>query len=328
VARRKRGEIAGGRDPAGERARAKATPTLAVFAKRYLSEHAGLKKKASSRALDERNLNNHILPALGRLRVDEVGRADLARLHARMRATPIAANRCRGLLCKMFNLAEAWGLRPDGSNPTRHVQKYPEGKRARFLSDAELAGLGSALATAAAAGEHPSVIAAIRLLVFTGCRRDEILKLKWDHIDFDDRCLRLPDSKTGAKRVPLGPPALELLASLERIDGNPYALPGAVKGQHYVALEKAWRRLRARAGLHDLRLHDLRHSFASVGAGLGESLVVIGAMLGHSSEAMTTQYAHLSDDPVTAAADRISGHIKALMTGQSGEVIPIDSGRT
>ena len=326
-ARRLRGRVAERHDPASEHAAMRAVPTLATFAERYLTEHAALKKKPASVAADERNLRNHILPVLGRRKVTEITRTDVTRLHAAMKDRPGAANRCLALLSKLFNLAEKWGYRPDGTNPTRHIEKYPERKVERFLSEAELARLGEVLDEAEQAGEHPSVIAAIRLLTFTGCRRNEILTLKWEHVDFDRGCLWLPDSKTGAQMVPLGAPALELLSGLPRIDGNPYVLPGAMPGRHYVGIEKAWRRLRGRAGLDDVRLHDLRHSFASMGAGSGESLVLIGALLGHKNTATTARYAHLSSDPLKAAADRIAGLIAGAMRGKPGKVVPLETQR-
>lgn len=326
-ARRLRGQVADDHDPAGDRARQRCMPTLEEFAERYLAEHAAVKKKASSAAEDQRNLRKHVLPTLGRRKVTEITRADVARLHAAMKDRPTAANRCLALLSKMFNLAEKWGYRPDATNPTRHVDKYPERRIERFLSEAELARLGEVLDGAERAGEHPSVVAAIRLLIFTGCRRNEILTLEWEHVDFDRRCLWLPDSKTGAQMVPLGAPAIELLSGLPRIEGNPYVLPGGVPGRHYVALEKAWRRLRGSAALDDVRLHDLRHSFASTGACTGESLVLIGALLGHSNPATTARYAHLSSDPLKAAADRISGRIARAMRGNPGEVVSLETQR-
>lgn len=323
---RLRGEVAAGRDPGGERAAFKASPTLAIFAERYLAEHAWVKKKHRSAVGDQGNLRVHLLPAFGKLKICDITRADVARFHHSMRATPVAANRCLALLSTMMNLAEKWGLRADGTNPTRHVEKYPERRRERFLSDAELARLGAELANAARAGVHPSVIAAIRLLIFTGCRRDEILKLQWVDVDFERGCLRLPDSKTGAKLIPLGAPAIKLLQALPRVDGNPYVLPGAVPGKHYVGLEKAWARLRRRAGLPDVRLHDLRHGFASTAAAMGESLLLIGSLLGHSDVSTTQRYAHLSSDPRRAAADRISGRLAAVLRGEPGEVVPLQRG--
>ncbi len=326
-ARRLRGHVAEGNDPADESAAMRAVPTLAEFATRYLTEHAALKKKPASVAADERNLRNHVLPALGRRKVTEITRTDVARLHYAMKGKPGAANRCLALLSKMFNLAEKWGYRPEGSNPTRRVEKYPERKVERFLSEAELARLGETLDAAAQAGEHASVIAAIRLLIFTGCRRNEILTLKWEHVDLERGCLWLLDSKTGPQMVALGAPAIELLSAHPRIDGNPYVLPGALPGKHYVGLEKAWRRLRSRAGLDDVRLHDLRHSFASMGAGTGESLVLIGSLLGHRNPATTARYAHLSNDPLRAAVDRIAGHLAGAMRGEPGKVVPLEGHR-
>ena len=368
-ARRLRGQVADGGDPAADRAAARTMPTLATFSKRYLAEHAEVKKKPSSIKSDERNLRLHVLPALGHLRVDRIARADVARFHAAMKDKPGAAARCLALLSKMFSLAENWGLRADGTSPTRHVEAYPGRKMERYLSNAEFALLGDVLAVAAKAGEHPSVVAAIRLLVFTGCRRAEILTLKWEYVNFERGCLDLPDSKTGAKTVPLGAPALELLAGLPRVEGNPYVLPGRYPKTHFVAIEQAWQRLRKRAtdriwaqhpdeqvsglvenltaklgreptckecfeaadfdlprGLLDVRLHDLRHSYAAMGAGLGESLHMIGSLLGHSLPSTTQRYAHLSEDPRRAAADRISGRLAAAMAGRLGEVVPLRTG--
>ena len=317
--RRLRGQIADGKDPASERA----TPTLDKFAERYLAEHAAVKKKPSSVAADARNLRNHILPALGRMKLDRIGRPEVARFHADMAAKPGAANRCLALLSKMMNLAEMWGLRPDGTNPVRHLEKYPERKLERYLSSAELARLGEVLRDAERAGENPSALAAIRLLILTGCRRNEILTLHWEDVDFERQCLHLTDSKSGAKLVPLGAPALELLAGLPRAKHNAYVLPGKKARRHFIGIEKAWQRLRAKARLPDVRLHDLRHSYASAGAGLGESLVVIGKLLGHADTATTARYAHLSPDPAKAAADRISGRIAAALNGGEGEVVPL-----
>jgi integrase len=160
--------------------------------------------------------------------------------------------------------------------------------------------------------ENPIALAAIRLLVLTGCRKSEILTLQWDHVDFERSCLRLPDSKTGAKVVQLGAPALAVLAKFPRVEN--YVLPGAAAGKHLVGLPRVWERLRKRAKLTDVRLHDLRHSFASVGAASGDSLLVIGKLLGHRDPKTTSRYAHLADDPLKAAADRISTNIALAMT--------------
>jgi integrase len=322
-----RGDVARGGDPAGERTAEKAMPTLTEFAERYMRAHATVKKKASSAHEDRRNLDQHILPLLGRIKVTEIVRADLARLHSDMAEIPTTANRCLALLSKLLNLAEKWGLRPDGSNPVRHIDKYPEAKRERFLSAEEVARLGAMLRQEEAHGAHPSLIAGLRLLMLTGARRAEIMTLKWEYIDFEQGIIKFPDSKTGAKVMPAPAPVLELLAGLKPVPGNPYVLPGNLPGQHFNGMDKAWQRLRVKAGLKDVRLHDLRHSFASFGAAFGESLKIIGAVLGHAQASTTDRYAHLSNDPVRAVADRISLRVQAAMEREPGNVVTMRKGQ-
>ncbi len=328
------GRVAEGANPAAERKTASELGTVADLAKRYLEQHALPKKKASSVRADEVNLRRHVLPRLGRLRVDAVQRADVQAMHHAMRKTPGAANRTIALLSKMMRLAEKWGLRADGSNPCRHVERYRENRRERYLSEAELARLGAVLTEAErqrhsgepASTETPEMVAAIRLLIFTGCRRSEILGLRWDHVDVEARCLRFPDSKTGAKTVPLNAPARDVLGRLER--GSEWVIPGRGKIAALVNIEKPWRRIRARAGLSDVRLHDLRHSFASVGAAGGHSLIVLGALLGHTQQATTQRYAHLADDPLRQASEAIGSRIAAALDRRPiAEVIPIAAAR-
>ncbi len=314
------GEIAAGGDPATARDDEKAAGTFAEFADRYLTEYAATKKKMRSAASDRTNLDLNILPALGRRRLTEIVRGDIAKLHHALRHKPGAANRCLSLLSKMFNLAERWGLRPDGSNPVRHLDRYPGRKMERFLSASEMARIGTALAASEARQENPYLVAAIRLLALTGARRSEILTAKWDYVDPEHSALRLPDSKSGAKAVSLGAPALAVLDGLPRLSGNPYILPGHVRGQHLVNIDKFWRAVCKDAEIPNCRLHDLRHSFASVGAARGDSLLLLSKLLGHSQPPTTAKYSHLANDPVRAAADRISGAIASAMAGQSAEI--------
>lgn len=320
-------EVERGSDPAEDRVAARRAPTMAELCERYLSDHAETRKKPKSADQDRRMIERFILPALARRKVADVSRADAVKLHSSLRATPYQANRVLALLSKMMNLAERWGLRPDGSNPCRHVEKYRERKRERFLSADELGRLGEVLAEAErTATELPSVVAAVRLLVLTGCRLSEILTSRWEHVDFEGACLRLPDSKTGGQVVQLSAPALEVLAGLER-DGSPWVIRGARDGAHLVNLEKPWRRLRARAGLQNVRLHDLRHSFASVAAGLGEGLLMIGKLLGHTQAQTTHRYAHLAADPVKAATERVGATIAGMMRGSGAEVVDLPGRR-
>ncbi len=316
--------IAQGANPAEAKRAYKGTPDLTSFANRYLTEYAQDRKKARSTAEDRRILNKTILPAFGSRKVAEVTRADVLKLHASMRATPYQANRVVALLSKMFNLAEAWGLRPDSSNPCRHVARFKEAKRERFLSSAELACLGKVLTEAERYEvESPSAVAAIRLLLFTGCRLSEILTLRWQEVDSERTCLRLADSKTGAKVVHLNAPALEVLAGLKREEGNPYVIAGPKQGAHLNDLETPWQRIREGAGLPEVRLHDLRHSFASVGAGARLGLVIIGKLLGHTQPATTARYSHLDADPLKQASEAIGQRIAAALKGKRAKVVTI-----
>jgi integrase len=310
------GLIEDGADPATDRMARREAPTIAELAERFLAEHAEAKRKASTAAEYRRLLDRIILPALGKRKVADVTRADVTKLHHTNRPAPYQANRVVAVLSKIFNLSERWGLRPDGSNPCRHVEKFAESKRERMLSPAELARLGDALA---AYDGSPYAVAAVKLLVFTGARLGEVLGLRWDWIDFERGEARLPDSKSGAKTLHLPPPALAVLVELPRLDGNPHVIAGQKDGAAMVNLEKPWRAIRVAAGLDDVRLHDLRHAFASVAASSGMGLPIIGKMLGHTQATTTARYAHLASDPVKAAAAAVAGKIAAAMAGPSAD---------
>lgn len=326
-AKRLLGAIATGHDPAAERDKANADRSVAVVLDQFMAEHVRPKLKPNTADGYQRIARLYVLPSLGRYSIGEVKRTDIARLHHEMRSKPYQANSTLAMLSKFFGWAEKHGLRPDGSNPCRHVEKYPEGRRERFLSQTELGRLGDALREA----EHkrtcsPWVIAAIRLLALTGARRNEILTLRWEQVSEEHDRLLLSESKTGRKGIPLNPPALRVLHDVPRLEGNPYVICGGRPGRRLINIEKPWRRIRAAANLDDVRLHDLRHSYASVAASRGQSLVIIGKMLGHSQSATTSRYAHLADDPVSAASEAVGRHIAAAMDGMSGEIV--DFGRS
>ena len=285
-------------------------PTVHDLAGRFLEEHVPGHCKRSTAHSYELAIRRHVLPRLGSRRVAEVTRADVASLHGRMHATPFGANRTLRILSAMFSAAELWGLRPQGSNPCRYVKRFRERKRERFLSDAEYRRLGTALRKAESTGAVAApAVAAIRLLMLTGCRLSEIMDLRWDHVVLEARELRLPDSKTGAKVVHLGESAVAVLRGIARKEGNPWVIAGRRPGTRIASLHYPWGRIRRLAGLDDVRIHDLRHSFASGGLLVGEGLPMIGRLLGHSEVKTTARYAHLADDPVKAAADRIAGRI-------------------
>lgn len=313
-----------GKDPSKEKQERRKELTVAELATRYLEQHATVRKKPRSVEEDEGNLTRHILPALGKYKISDLSRKHINDLHHKMKDKPTTANRVIALLSKMLNLAEAWGLRVDGTNPCRHVQKYKENKRTRYLSEAELARLGDVLNNELTSGANANAVNAIRLLILTGCRHSEITTLTWDEVDIERQYLRLKDSKTGAKTVPLNPPALALLASIPRYKGNTYVVAGKLKDSHLTNLDRYWKSIRIKAELEDIRLHDLRHTYASVGAAGGLSLPVIGALLGHTQASTTQRYAHLADNPLKQASDAIGAKLAAAMSGKaSGEVIPL-----
>ena len=294
-----------GIDPRDADAKREAEPVMAELGRRFLEEYVPVHCKPSTQGEYRRSVTLFIDPAIGEMRISEVQRKDIAKLHFDMRDKPYQANRTLGVLSKMFSLAEVWGLRPDGSNPCRHVKRYKERKRERFLSPEETERLGEVLAEAER--EMPSAVAAFRLLLLTGCRLSEIQFLRWEYVKYD--CIELPDAKTGGRVVPLGPEARAVLAALPREDGNPWVIAGKVPRTHITDLQKPWRRIRARAGLEDVRIHDLRHSYASRALALGESLTMIGKLLGHTQVQTTARYAHLARDSIQNAAARITGSI-------------------
>lgn len=305
--------VRAGQDPSAMKVADRQSETLREFAQRYMEVHARPFKKASSADQDERQLKRYILPALGALKVKDITTTDIQKLITRMRQTPYAANRCRALLSKMFNKAEDWGVRPRSSNPCDAVDKYKEKPRERFLNAHEIRRLGGVMNEALKNGESPYVIAAIRLLLLTGARMSEILTLEWSFVDREERLLRLPDSKTGQKTVPLAAEALHVLDALPRQSGNPYVICGKKAGSHLINLQRPWQRLRQKAGLEDVRIHDLRHSFASIAVASGMSLPLIGSLLGHKQAQTTSRYAHLADDPRQEAAQKIGSSISAHM---------------
>ena len=310
IARIKAGEAPAPALPAA----ARGGPTVAALAARYLREHAALRCKPRTAEAYRRTIGKHILPALGGLPLAALGRGQVAALHDALRATPAAANAAVDTLSRMLNQAEAWGMAPEGGNPCRFVPRYKERKRERFLTEAEFRRLGRALRALEAEGRLSTRgAAALRLLMLTGCRRNEIATLRWEDVRLEARELRLPDSKTGPRIVPLSPKAAAVLTALPRVAGSPWVFPGRKPGARISNLNEHWSRVRAHAGLPDVRLHDLRHSFASRALALGEGLPAIGRLLGHAQAETTARYVHLARDSVAAAATRIAASIASDM---------------
>jgi integrase len=308
--------------------------TLAALCDLYLAEGAEHKKPSSLRS-DRGRIKNHIVPLLGGLRIDRIRRADVERMLRDVTAGRTAAQapqrRRRGRLTRggrgaaaqalavlgaVMTFAIQRGLRDD--NPVRGVKRPAVRRMERFLSEAEIARLGEAVAEEAKATGDPYPAAAIRLLLLTGCRRSEILGLRWEWIDFERAMIFLPDSKTGRKPIYLNAPALEVLEKLPRQLGNPHVICGHRVGDAYVGLHKVWCRVRTAAGLPGVRLHDLRHSYASIGAAGNNSLLILGKLLGHRHTVTTERYSHLSADPMRQAAEAIGQRISTALAGKGG----------
>ncbi|NOU05889.1 MAG: site-specific integrase, partial [Hyphomicrobiaceae bacterium] len=273
----------------------------------FVTKH-GAKIKASTLAEYKTLLNLHLNPTFGAKRLINITRADVSAFHISMNDTPRAANHALSVMSKLMSWAEDEGYKPEGTaNPCQRVQRYKEVKRERYLTPDELGCLGAALHQAEV--EHltgPYIIAAIRLLIFTGCRLSEILTLKWKHIDLSRKLIFLHDSKTGKKTVALNDAAIAILADLPRFQNNPYVIVGHRYGSHLVNLHKPWQDIRALAGLEGVRLHDLRHTHASVAVASGGSLPIIGKILGHTQAQTTARYAHLAEggDPVRQLTEK------------------------
>ena len=285
------GSVAHGHDPANEKATERGTATVAELADHFMVEHVELKRKPGTAAFYRHVLNKIVKPNLGTAKADKVTERQIAKLHAKLTETPFQANRMVAVLGSMYAFGNRVGAIPEGTNPTRKIDKFKEQRRERFLRSEELERLGSAIREAETKGipwnvdeakpkaKHlpkamnrftkigPFAAVAIRLLLFTGCRLREILHLEWGHVDLERGLLFLADSKTGKKTVILNAPALAVLSGLDRLGS--YVVPGDDPEKPRADLKRPWEAVARRAGLDGVRLHDLRHTYASFGAGGG-----------------------------------------------------------
>lgn len=334
------GAVEGGKDPIAERKAAREVRTFKAIATEFLDQHIKSKRKARTADEYERILTLHVVPALGSKRILDLRRADVAKLHSKLSASPYQANRAIALVSAVWN----WAARRDevsfADNPARAVERFAEKSRERFLTSEELGRLGDVLREGEALGLpysvdetnpkvknapkpdsrrvnlDPYAVAAIRLLILTGARLREILDAQWSQLDMERGILFLPDSKTGKKPLYLSAAAHSVLAEIPRIKDNPHIIAGAAKGAPRADLHRPWKAIRRAAKLDEVRIHDLRHSFASFGAGASLGLPIIGKLLGHSQAATTHRYAHLDADPLRRAAETIGATISAAMDGR------------
>ena len=335
LARSMQHEIRSGGDPSADRKASKKCLSVADVCDRYKKEHVQ-KKKAHTQDQYNRLIDREIIPALGTRRIENVSASDISKLLNKVGSKhPVKANRLRAVLSNLFSQAERWGARPQGTNPVVHIDRYREKKRHRDLTAAELKRLADALEAVKDETDNLAAITIIRLLLFTGARKSELLNLKWSEVDLERGMLRLGDSKTGQKPIYLNSAAQELLKSVTALKGCPYVFPAHYRPKKRKVgpmpeweLRAVWERVRELADLgatdeHEaFRTHDLRHNFASLGAGAGLSLPQLGALLGHTQSRTTERYADLVNGPNVQAAEIIGSQIaEAMKRAEDGEGI-------
>lgn len=308
-AKRLLGDVAKGEDPSKDCQQAKNKPIMIEFAREYLEVYAKANKRPKSYQEDQKMLNSIILKKLGGKKVEEVTTYDIQHLHHELRKTPYMANRVRALLNKMFNLAVQWNL--TSLNPVKGVVKYQEQKRGRWLNDAELADLWDVLETY----HNQSVANAIRLLILTGSRKNEVLSAEWIQFDLEKGVWLKPAHTTKQNKMehlPLSSQVLTLLKKMREEDTTKYLFPGKVRGEPLQDIKKAWKTISAKAGLTNVRLHDLRHTHASHLVSSGLSLSIVGKLLGHTQASTTQRYAHLADEPLRQAAELFGNKLEKI----------------
>lgn len=333
-----------GGDPAADKKLERAMPTMKEFAQRFLEEEAEAKLKAGTQRNYRSYISKYISPALGTSKLDKIQPDEIARLHRRIgKERPTVANRVLECVGSIYKYASTCGLVAKGTNPAAGISAFKEAARERFLSAAEMAKLGETLALAETGGlpwkasesKHvPKIkqstiidrhaVAAIRLLILTGWRLREVLHLRWSEVDFERGVALLADSKTGRRYAVLTAPALVILKGLDRL--GDYVISGAERDKPRSDLNRPWRAVRTHAGLDDVRIHDLRHTNASVAASGGVPLAIVGKLLGHNQASTTQRYAHLADDPVRAAADSVGNRIAAALSGKPAKVTRLRKG--
>ena len=331
------GEVAAGRDPAGASTRAGDALTCAALVDRFIAEHMRPKRKARTAADYEAVLRKYFVPRFGKRAATTLSSAEIARLHLSMQDRPYQANHLLAIIASMYGFAARRGIVEIGVNPTVNIERYRESARERYLTTEELSRLGETLRVAETIGlpwrlrpdqpisKHlaheenqrtifpPEVALAIRLLLFTGARLREILNLEWPHVDLERGLMLLPDSKTGRKTIVISAPVLDLLRIATRT--SKFVIAGAAVDLPRSDLKKPWRAVQQHAGLDNVRLHDLRHTFASIGAGASLGLPIVGKLLGHSQPATTARYAHLDADPLRRATNIIGERLSAALSG-------------
>ncbi len=310
--------VAAGIDPQADKFQQRSAPTLADVWSRFEDEQLPL-KKAKTREEYASQWHGLIKERFSKSKVESISRGEIDKFHKSMRSVPYRANRVLALLSRLLSLAETWDWRAQGSNPCKKIERFAEKPRARFLNAKELHQVADAMQDLVGEGRlNPSAANAIELLLLSGARLNEVLKAEWSLVDYDNSVINVPDSKTGAKTIYLSDAALALLANQLEICGNSiYIFPSNRSDGPLVNLRKSWCRICERAGLPSVRLHDLRHTAASIAVGQGASLAIVGKLLGHSQAQTTLRYAHVDIDPALRASNALGGAVSSSFRGKA-----------
>ncbi|WP_454688782.1 tyrosine-type recombinase/integrase [Achromobacter aloeverae] len=311
-------EVRRGGDPGAAKTAARKAPTVAELCVKFMEDHSKQRNKPSTQAGYEKCIKRNIVPMLGRMKVQDVTRPDIAGTMKKMAHKPADANRTFSVMRKMFNLAEVWGYRPDGTNPCRHVPMYPNGKATHLISDEEMGKLFrylDYLETDGLGQDHAILPLAIRLQFEFAGRRSEIVTLQWDWVDLENRRVVWPDSKTGGMSKPLSEEAYRLLCTALRQDDCPHVFPSPNHpGQHLTTGEYygGWTRILKRAGVSHVGTHGIRHRSATDIANSGIPVKVGMALTAHKTVAMFMRYVHTEDKPVREAAELVANRRKKI----------------
>lgn len=317
-------DVRRGRDPGNQKAEARRAPAVKELCARFMEDHSKLHNKPSTQHSYQYQIDRYIVPAFGSKKAHEVTRQDITALMKHMEKSPTQANRVLSCVRKMFNLAELWGYRPDGSNPCRHVPKYPEKGSTRLITDDQMVKLFAYLDKAAAEGlEHPIYLLAVRLQFEFAARMSEVLLLQWDWLDLPNGRAVWPDSKTGGMSKPLSTEARRLLSSAPHYGDSPYVCPAILDHSKPLSpgsYDQAWRRFLDRAGVPKVGTHGIRHRAATDIANSGIPVKVGMVLTAHKTVAMFMRYVHTEDDPVRKAAELVASRRQAIIGAQRPKV--------
>ncbi|HBR2750782.1 site-specific integrase [Klebsiella pneumoniae] len=313
-------QVRRGGDPAADKAEARKAPTVKELCVRFMEDYSKQRNKPSTQKGYQSVIDRNIIPMIGRLKVQDVKRPDIAGMMKKMAHKPADANRTFGVMRRMFNLAEVWGYRSDGTNPCRHVPMYPNGKATHLISDEDMGRIFRQLERLEAEGLENYVIPlAIRLQFEFAGRRSEIVGLQWDWVDLENRRVVWPDSKTGGMSKPLSEEAHRLLSAAPRQEGCPHVLPSPNHpGQHLTTGEyyNGWSRTLKAAGATHVGTHGIHHRSATDIANSGIPVKVGMALTAHKTVAMFMRYVHTEDDPVRQAAELVANRRKTITGGK------------